>query len=931
MENESLAPLPCSDDGNELRFEAYATVSYVWGGGHSRQHATRISNIQRRRKSGGLSAVIRELPKALQQSINLVHGLGIRYIWIDALCIVQDSSHSWNLNARAMHLIYGNSTFTICAADGMDATASLSALDDGCEPGQTVVKYAEGVCLMLHRPAETSIQTTQWNKRAWTFQERLLSKRCLIFTAGKIFFQCRSTGMPEDVFSDRLGRGWSLDLVQAPLQMLSQLKVRALWFYAHCVALYTARDLYEPFDILAAFSGMCKLMEKTMRAPFVFGLPISYFDLALLWQPVGKARRLKRASVSDDSRYKDMRFPSWSWCGWKNEGATYDPEMVGGCSADVRAWILTHTWIDWHIRDGYGTLRRVWDTRCSEEDENEDGRWRGYKPVKPGQEADEPGQEADDDDDDDRERDGRSQLPPPPRATMEYRSISDAVKSKAQDVRRLQRKLSVGWSWDTDKFGRSYIDDSTLPKVSPNLSPKFTLTLPEDPYNVLTTETTQASIPCLSVEEFPDQPFLQFFTWRAHFHVVHSTAQSNSDPKQLPNGQESTETEAVEALCRCEITDRRGDKCGSVVVDTEWLKERENKRQTMFEFIAISDAQEFTDKEFPDWTYYIPKERIESEWDLYFVSLVEFYPDEGIYRRVALASPQATLEPSVSQDASQDKPKPQPFPRCPKFVYSALEGPWDIRLVELLPGAFGDDIKLRIFHVALPQQKRPSRQETSFNELERTLPPNWYVFRAGEGRYLYVLYNESDEYPISTSWTHPDPKFQDSNRDAPSQDDNEGSLRFEALSYVWGFMENAEEALVEQPSGFATLAIGQNLTSALRHLRYEKTGRTLWVDAVCINQSDLEERAAQVLRMADIYSTSWVIAWLGPASRSSGPGFGVLQYVGEQVVWTVDGGWFPAPRATEKEFFHSKFEVSFLPETWDAIFDLLGRDWFTRM
>ncbi|KAJ3461258.1 hypothetical protein MRS44_009811 [Fusarium solani] len=643
MENENLVPLRCDDYGDELVFEAYATVSYVWGTGHSRKHATRISNIQSRRKSGGLSAVISQLPKALRQSIDLVHGLGIRYIWIDALCIVQDSSHSWNLNARAMHLIYGNSTLTVCAADGMDATAGLQALEDNNQLRQRVVNYAEGVHLMLHRPAESSIEITQWNRRAWTFQERLLSKRCLIFTEGKILFQCRSTGMSEDVFSDRHGRGWSLDLVRAPLQMLSQLKDRALWFYARCVALYTMRDFYEPFDILAAFGGMCKLMEKTMRAPFVFGLPTSHFDLALLWQPVGKSSRLERADVSDDPKYKDMRFPSWSWCGWKTEGASYNSETVGGCMADVRAWILTHTWIDWHIRDGYGTLRRVWDTRCAEEDESEDDRWRGYKTVKSDKEASkDEGSESSPSSNStvssrpQRRLTGlRRSITGPSRrqsTTHPERDRANSMKSTSREARRIQRRLSVGFSSETDKFGRSYSGFATRLTESCD----FELTLPEDPYNVLTTETTQTRTSSRSVEEFPDQLFLQFFTWRANFHVKRSTAQSNSDPKQSPNGPKSIEPELGEALCRCEITDRRGDKCGSVIVDIEWLGKKESEGQTMFTFIAISDAKEFTEKEFPDWTYYISKERIESEWDLYFVLLVEFYPEEGIYRRIAL-------------------------------------------------------------------------------------------------------------------------------------------------------------------------------------------------------------------------------------------------------------------------------------------------------
>jgi hypothetical protein len=221
IENDNLVPLPFKENGDQLEFEPYATVSYVWGESGSRQHITRMANIQSRLKSGGLAPVIMTLPKALQQSIRLVHGLGIRYIWIDALCIVQDSSHSWNLNARAMHLIYGNAIFTLCAADGLDARTGLLALDKDHQPRQWIANCGKGAHLLLHQPPEASIEASQWNKRAWTLQERLLSKRCLIFTDGRVHFQCRSTGMSEDIFADRSGRGWSLDLLRSPLQMLS--------------------------------------------------------------------------------------------------------------------------------------------------------------------------------------------------------------------------------------------------------------------------------------------------------------------------------------------------------------------------------------------------------------------------------------------------------------------------------------------------------------------------------------------------------------------------------------------------------------------------------------------------------------------------------------------------------------------------------------
>ncbi|KAI4682799.1 uncharacterized protein J4E84_007264 [Alternaria hordeiaustralica] len=628
IENDRLVPLPFEETDERLEFEAYAAVSYVWGDTGMMDYRTKIENIQSRRKSGGLAAIIRKLPKALAQSIRLVHDLGIKYVWIDALCIVQDSSHSWNLNARAMHLIYGNAMLTICAADGESQTGLL-ALDEDQRPQQQIGVYAEGVHLILHQPPEISIQTSKWNKRAWTFQERLLSKRCLIFTRGQIYFQCRSTGMSEDIFADGKGRGWSLDLVQAPLQMLTELKQRGMWFYAHCVYLYTLRELYEPLDILAAFSGMCKLMEGTMQAPFAFGLPTSHFDLALLWEPVDLLALLDYKRVSEEPKYKDIKFPSWSWCGWKSDGIQYKPQMVDGCLSDVQAWLLGHTWIDWHIRDGHGTLRRLWDRECSFTDRSTDDKWRGYKaPVRP---ADEPTMSAPNGSDEQSSAESTSTATKQMRrkkrtrlstGTSNRRSSSSFSKKDVERMRKTHKRMSedVAEREGYDSYGRP-LTGSPPDGIQYRKQLEFRLTLPEDPYHVRISDSNQ---PVEGLKEFPDQPFLQFYTWRASFHVVRS------------NESEFEEEDVGATRARCHITDRRGDKCGSIIVNKEWLGKYEAIGQTTFEFIAISDARSFSQQEFPVWTYYLPKERVDSEWDLYFVLLVEPFPKEGIHRRVAL-------------------------------------------------------------------------------------------------------------------------------------------------------------------------------------------------------------------------------------------------------------------------------------------------------
>jgi hypothetical protein len=89
---------------------------------------------------------------------------------------------------------------------------------------------------------------------------------------------------------------------------------------------------------------------------------------------------------------------------------------------------------------------------------------------------------------------------------------------------------------------------------------------------------------------------------------------------------------------------------------------------------------------------------------------------------------------------------------------------------------------------------------------------------------------------------------------------------YEALSYTWG---NPAEKSPINISG-AVFSAQRNLKSALHHLRYPDKVRILWVDALCINQSDNEEKSVQVARMGDIYrNAEQTTVWLGEAEDDS--------------------------------------------------------------
>ena len=576
----------------------YIALSYVWGKG--KPYTTSLSNIMLHRNHGGLERNLQKLPRVFHDAFNLVRCLGIRYIWIDSLCIVQDSSRSWGLNSRVMDLIYGNAVLTICAADGVDSSTGLRAMHPKeHDADQISADCAQGVRLMVSRPPEIGIRASKWNTRAWTFQERLLSKRCLIFTEGRVYFQCLSTGMSEDIFADREGAGWSLDLVNAPFQMLRELSRRSLWVYTNCVPLYTARILTKPKDILAAFNGICNVMEKTLRAPFIFGLPSSHFDLALLWEPQRALERRVPKTDMERAEYGGMQFPSWSWCGWMNDAldlpqekkSEYKASMMNGCLPDVHEWLMKHTWIHWYIRDGHGNLRPLWDRKTAKADKSSEKRWKGYEGLETDQISD-------------GHRRGRS-------GERSVTRRSEYSEREERDVHSLGYG-EVSEENILDHYGRLIPSHDFATRQRD----RFYRTLPENPYRVV-----MADYDSKPDKEFPDQPILQFWTWHTSLHLMPS-----ENPGSNPG----------KGLSRYDIFDSIGDWCGSLVLDSERISDSPSPSGSKpFEFIAISEAKAFTRDECDAWTYYIPKEREQSEWDLFYVLLVE-RKENMRWERVAL-------------------------------------------------------------------------------------------------------------------------------------------------------------------------------------------------------------------------------------------------------------------------------------------------------
>ncbi|RGP58139.1 hypothetical protein FSPOR_11922 [Fusarium sporotrichioides] len=170
--------------------------------------------------------------------------------------------------------------------------------------------------------------------------------------------------------------------------------------------------------------------------------------------------------------------------------------------------------------------------------------------------------------------------------------------------------------------------------------------------------------------------------------------------------------------------------------------------------------------------------------------------------------------------------------------------------------------------------------------------------------------------------------------------------KFEAISYVWGDQSQPQSITVTNDllqdelvsiSERTNLCIGDNLAAALRSLRLPTEKRVLWCDSICINQADLEERACQVQRMADIYRfAERVILWLGPETCWSTMAVETIRWASEQIEsvtleFNIGKDRVIYKKSADKRVSKSRGPLPLSAAQWLAFEQLVALDWHKRL
>ena len=334
--------------------EKYFALSYVWG--RVDMLSTTKGNFELRQESQALTKI--PFPKTIKDAMQLVSSLGERFLWIDAICMVQDDKEQMDRDIPRMNIVYGRAFATIVALSGDSADAGLPGVSPGTRRSQLVEHLnvsnsspnldhdpqddkSETICLIATpRPLNFELEIAKWNTRGWVFQERVLSRRCLYFAPEAVYFQCAKItvsecGSNEDyapmlfdkipqrprVTSTRVARDNAMDLISLLQAMRSDEErvITAFNVYKELVESYTRREFSFKSDVINGFTGVFAMLEKHFQSETYGGLPAAILAHALLWTPAGRLPRrgMRLPTPSNLSMGKpDMQFPSWSWAGW---------------------------------------------------------------------------------------------------------------------------------------------------------------------------------------------------------------------------------------------------------------------------------------------------------------------------------------------------------------------------------------------------------------------------------------------------------------------------------------------------------------------------------------------------------------------------------------------------------------------------------------
>ena len=296
----------------------YLTLSYCWGQSTSHPYVTTTATLIDNHRL----VKYEDMPKTIQDAFDITRALGVRYLWVDALCIIQDSRDDWHAEASKMGSIYSNALLTISADLSED-------VDGGCfnDIGRSQVKDFDDVVCISHdlddgkrsrfyfyapknfkSASEGLLEDSPLAERGWTFQERAMSHRILHYTDHQLIWECREAYKTGDHRPGLISTWERLSTLCGSLSSAGQRPAsredELINWYERIAQTYSKRQFTFWADRLPAIAGLARVAGQKINADYVAGTWTIGIEFGLCWARAGQHLLPER---------QKMNGPSFSW------------------------------------------------------------------------------------------------------------------------------------------------------------------------------------------------------------------------------------------------------------------------------------------------------------------------------------------------------------------------------------------------------------------------------------------------------------------------------------------------------------------------------------------------------------------------------------------------------------------------------------------
>lgn len=281
---------------------------------------TRNTTVEQHRKGIDLGC----LPATIQECIKVAFLLEIRYVWVDSLCIIQGDHSDWEAESAKMGGIYRGALLTMAASRSKSSSGGLfnwkkegsshhDPFDDSeCICVESHLTSGKKSCLYFEHPDQwwehspkrglfvEEVYRSPLPKRAWVYQEQMLSQRTLYFAESQLYWECDHCRLSQDNSRQEhsMKETYSIQNFKKPLTAPF---IVSKWYYG-AVEAYTKRALSKAEDRLVAISAVAKATYMNRHVGYVAGLWKDCILAGLCWYRDSKGKKDQKSGC-----------PSWSW------------------------------------------------------------------------------------------------------------------------------------------------------------------------------------------------------------------------------------------------------------------------------------------------------------------------------------------------------------------------------------------------------------------------------------------------------------------------------------------------------------------------------------------------------------------------------------------------------------------------------------------